>query len=119
MTTTALPLSAGLIIISSLSCISLRADLSACVESDIKEVTGIPRFVKKSNWIPKPSKNTRLESVIYLIRSDIKYNVDVYIPKTQTFKPLESNDDSAEFRGLLERLTTKLDFLFSARCIYT
>jgi hypothetical protein len=25
-------------------------------ESDIKEVTDIPRFVKKSNWIPKPSK---------------------------------------------------------------
>jgi hypothetical protein len=32
----------------------------------------------------------------------------------QKFKPLESNDDSAEFRGLLERLTTTLDFLFSA-----
>ena len=31
----------------------------------------------------------------------------------QKFKPLESNDDSAEFRGLLERLTTTLDFLFS------
>ena len=25
-------------------------------ESDIKEVTDIPRFVKKSNWIPKLSK---------------------------------------------------------------
>jgi hypothetical protein len=25
-------------------------------ESDIKEVIDIPRFVKKSNWIPKPSK---------------------------------------------------------------
>jgi hypothetical protein len=44
-------------------------------ESDIKEVTDIPRFVKKSNWIPKPSKNTRLESVINLIKSDIKHNV--------------------------------------------
>jgi hypothetical protein len=32
----------------------------------------------------------------------------------QKFKPLESNDDSDEFRGLLERLTTTLDFLFSA-----
>ena len=30
-------------------------------ESDIKEVTDIPRFVKKSNWIPEPRKNTRLE----------------------------------------------------------
>jgi hypothetical protein len=29
-------------------------------ESDIMEVIDIPRFVKKSNWIPKPSKNTRL-----------------------------------------------------------
>ena len=46
-------------------------------ESDMKEVIDIPRFVKKSNWIPKPSKNTRLESVIDLIRSDIKHNVDV------------------------------------------
>jgi hypothetical protein len=35
MTTTALPLSAGLIIISSLSCISLRADLSACVKLSV------------------------------------------------------------------------------------
>jgi serine/threonine protein kinase len=30
----------------------------------------------------------------------------------QKFKPLESNDDSAEFRGLLERLTTTLDFIY-------
>ena len=35
MTTTALPLSAGLIIISSLSCISLRADLSASVKLSV------------------------------------------------------------------------------------
>jgi hypothetical protein len=33
-------------------------------ESDIKEVIDIPRFVKISNWTPKPSKNTRLESII-------------------------------------------------------
>jgi hypothetical protein len=51
---------------------------------DIKKVIDIPRFVKKSNWILKPSKNTRLESVIDLIRSDIKHNVDVHIPKTVT-----------------------------------
>ena len=51
-------------------------------ESDIKEVIDIPRFVKKSNWIPKPSKYTRLESVIDLIRSDIKHTVDVHIHKT-------------------------------------
>jgi hypothetical protein len=59
-------------------------------ESDIKEVIDIPRFFKKSNWIPKPSKNTRLESVIDLIKSDIKHNVDVH------------------------GLTTTLDFIFSA-----
>jgi hypothetical protein len=35
-------------------------------ESDIKEVIDIFRLVKKSNWIPKLSKNTRLESVIHL-----------------------------------------------------
>jgi hypothetical protein len=37
-------------------------------ESDIDEVIDIPRFVKKSNWIPKPSNNTRLESVIDLVK---------------------------------------------------
>jgi hypothetical protein len=160
MTTTALPLSAGLIIISSLSCISIRADLSACVklsvlgtctstlkplnsaessllskglnfcpnppkinvckldekldqfvrrlrikeyfhskketsqdlstdESDIKEAIDIPRFVKKGNWIPKPSKNTRLESVIDLIKTDIKHNVDVHVPKTDNLTQAE------------------------------
>jgi hypothetical protein len=31
----------------------------------------------------------------------------------QNIKPLESNDYTAECRGLLERLTTTLDFLFS------
>ena len=35
MTTTALPLSAGLIMISSLSCISLRVDLSVCVKLSV------------------------------------------------------------------------------------
>ena len=58
-------------------------------ESDIKEVTDIPRFVKKSNWIPKPSKNTRLESVINLIKSDIKHNVDVHVPKTDNLTQAE------------------------------
>jgi hypothetical protein len=55
----------------------------------MKEVIDIPRFVKKSNWIPKPSKNTRLESVIDLIRSDIKHNVDVHIPKTDNLTQTE------------------------------
>jgi hypothetical protein len=45
-------------------------------ESDIKEVTDIPRFVKKSNWIPKPSKNTRLESVINLIMKSTDISLD-------------------------------------------
>ena len=58
-------------------------------ESDIKEVIDIPRFVKKSNWISKPSKNTRLESVIDLIKSDIKHNVDVHVPKTDNLTQSE------------------------------
>ena len=33
-------------------------------------------------------------------------------------KPLESNDDSAEFKGLLERLTTTLYFLFSTLAFF-
>ena len=33
----------------------------------------------------------------------------------QTLKPLESKDDSAEISGLLERLTTTLDFLLCPR----
>jgi hypothetical protein len=47
-------------------------------ESGIKDVIDIPRFVKKSNWIPKPSKNTRLESVIDLNNHIISF---LYIPK--------------------------------------
>ena len=58
-------------------------------ESDIKEVIDIPRFVKKGNWIPKPNKNTRLESVIDLIKSDIKHNVDVHVPKTDNLTQAE------------------------------
>jgi hypothetical protein len=58
-------------------------------ESDIKEVIDIPRFVKKSNWIPKPSKYTRLESVINLMTSDIKHNVDVHVPKTDNLTQAE------------------------------
>jgi hypothetical protein len=58
-------------------------------ESDIQEVIDIPRFVKKSNWISKPSKYTRLESVIDLIKSDIKYSVDVHVPKTDNLTQAE------------------------------
>ena len=53
------------------------------------EVTDIPRFVKKSNWISKPSKYTRLESVIDLIKSDIKHSVDVHVPKTDNLTQAE------------------------------
>ena len=73
-------------------------DLST-YELDIKEVIDIPKFVKKSNWIPKPSKNTRLESVIDLIRSDIKHNVDVHIPKTDNLTQAERS----AFRDIQER----------------
>ena len=68
-------------------------------ESDIKDANDIPRFVKKSNWILKPSKNTRLESVIDLIRSDIKHNVDVHVPKTDNLTQAERS----ALRDLQER----------------
>jgi tRNA/tmRNA/rRNA uracil-C5-methylase (TrmA/RlmC/RlmD family) len=68
-------------------------------ESGIKEVIDIPRFVKKSNWIPKPSKNTRLESVIELIKSDIKHNVDVHVPKTENL----TQADRSALRDIQER----------------
>ena len=68
-------------------------------ESDIKEAIDIPRFVKKGNWITKPSKNTRLESIIGLIRSDIKHNVDVHVLKTDNLTQTESS----AFRDLQER----------------
>jgi hypothetical protein len=58
-------------------------------EPDIKEVIDIPRFVKESNWITTPSKNTRLESVIDLIKSDIKHNVDVHVSKTDNLTQAE------------------------------
>jgi tRNA/tmRNA/rRNA uracil-C5-methylase (TrmA/RlmC/RlmD family) len=68
-------------------------------ESGIKEVIDIPRFVKKSNWISKLSKNTRLESVIDLIKSDIKHNVDVHVPKTDNLTQTERS----ALRDLQER----------------
>ena len=68
-------------------------------ESDIKEAIDIPRFVKKGNWITKPSKNTRLESIIGLIRSDIKHNVDVHVLKTDNLTQTERS----AFRDLQER----------------
>ena len=37
-----------------------------------EEAPVIPKFRKKSDWIPKPSKNKTLESVIHLIKSDVK-----------------------------------------------
>ena len=64
-----------------------------------KDVNDIPRFVKKSNWIPKPSKYTSLESVIDLIRSDIKHNVDVHVPKTNNLTQAERS----ALRDLQER----------------
>jgi reverse gyrase len=39
--------------------------------------------------LSKPSKNTRLESVINLIKSDTKHNVDVYVPKTDNLAQAE------------------------------
>ena len=68
-------------------------------ESDIKEAIDISRFVKKGNWITKPSKNTRLESIIGLIRSDIKHNVDVHVLKTDNL----TQPESSAFRDLQQR----------------
>jgi hypothetical protein len=40
------------------------------------------RFVKKSEWVPKPSKNVTLESLIENVKSDIlrtaKVNTDTF-----------------------------------------
>jgi hypothetical protein len=40
------------------------------------------RFVKKSKWVPKPSKNVTLESFIDSVKSDIlrtaKVNIDTF-----------------------------------------
>ena len=68
-------------------------------ESDIKGVIDIPRLVKTINWIPKPSKNTRLESVIDLIKSDIIHHVDVHVPKTDNLTQAERS----AFRDIQER----------------
>ena len=35
------------------------------------------RFRKKSNWVPKPSKNTTLESFIANVKTDILTNVKI------------------------------------------
>ena len=51
-------------------------------------------YVFKSNFtilhnVQVFSKNTRLESVINLIKSDTKHNVDVYVPKTDNLAQAE------------------------------
>jgi hypothetical protein len=40
----------------------------------------LPRFQKKSSWIPKPSKNTTLESFIDLIKNDVQTAASTNIP---------------------------------------
>jgi hypothetical protein len=39
-----------------------------------------PRFKKKSSWIPKPSKNTALESFIDLVKNDVQTATSTNIP---------------------------------------
>ena len=46
----------------------IESDLS---DTDIQEEDTRPRFIKKSTWVPKPSKNTTLESFIDNVKSDI------------------------------------------------
>ena len=77
MTTTALTLSAGLIITSSLSCISLRANRSACVKllGDIFHlrpiVENLPSHMKDTTDYLKKMKNLTIPENTTLVTMDV------------------------------------------------
>jgi hypothetical protein len=59
----------------------------------------LPRFKKKSSWIPKPSKNTTLESFIDLVKHDVQTATSTNIPTHYNLTPAEKG--AAEFfRGV-------------------
>ena len=63
----------------------------------------LPRFKKKSSWIPKPSKNTTLESFIDLVKNDVQTATSTNIPTHNNLTPAE--------KGALQELKERDDIV--------
>ena len=63
----------------------------------------LPRYKKKSSWIPKPSKNTTLESFIDLVTNDVQTAASTNIPTHNNLTPAE--------KGAIQELTERDDIV--------
>jgi hypothetical protein len=66
----------------------------------------LPRFKKKSSWIPKPSKNTTLESFIDLVKNDVQTATSTNIPTHDNLTPAE--------KGALHELKERDDIVIKS-----
>ena len=66
----------------------------------------LPRFKKKSSWIPKPSKNTTLESFIELVKNDVQTATSTNIPTHNNLIPAE--------KGALQELKERDDIVIKS-----
>ena len=66
----------------------------------------LPRFKKKSSWIPKPSKNTTLESFIDLVKNDVQTATSTNIPTHSNLTPAE--------KGALQELKERDDIVIKS-----
>jgi hypothetical protein len=64
------------------------------------------RFKKKSSWIPKPSKNTTLESFIDLVKNDVQTATSTNIPTHNNLTPAE--------KGALQELKERDDIVIKS-----
>ncbi|XP_071145079.1 uncharacterized protein [Mytilus edulis] len=71
---------------------STDSDTSDLDSDDDQEDVDIPRFRKKSSWIPKPSKCATLEHIIDKIKSDVTH---LSTATSQTFNNLSSEENEA------------------------
>ena len=82
--------------------------LSADGSSDSEDDNDIPlpMFKKKSSWIPKPSKNTTLESFIDLVKNDVQTATSTNIPTHNNLTPAE--------KGALQELKERDDIVIKS-----
>ena len=68
----------------------------------------LPRFKKKSSWIPKPSKNTTLESFIDLVKNDVQTaaSTNIHVPTHNNLTPAE--------KGALQELKEREDIVIKS-----
>jgi hypothetical protein len=58
----------------------------------------LPRYKKKSSWIPKPSKNTTLEFCIDLVKNDVQ-TTSTNIPTHDNLTPAEKKVCATRIKG--------------------